>query len=287
MRIVSLHYTTEQLNPSSVSRSQCLPNSQLRELEKAGIPRDFYGKKALDSWYRSFLHACSPKDRGQLSRERFIELVRKYAIGQGKTVGEFVDKLANQLFDGFEYPKAINAYIGSEQNGIRHLKRERAGSYDDDRDSIDLARSPTGCPEQTERCTKTVEPVDETDLPCALPRALRSDVTADGRPQFITFNRFMVVMTQIMDLWPAGKGKRSTCRDLRVEWMFEMITGPKSCRMTEENWVNIHQWVRRLNGQAFGERQDRVVREDFRCMITDQDQDVCHQDFEQRLDCRA
>ena len=118
------------------------------------------------------------------------------------------------------------------------------------------------------------------------PRILCPQDSGDGRIMFIDFTRFMVVMTQIMDLIPAGRNKLSSCRDMRIEWMFKMIVGRNTWEMKEESWVDIHEWIRTLNNEEFGERQRRVVRQDFGHMLRDDYTTATFLDFQKHLDRR-
>ncbi|XP_062506903.1 uncharacterized protein LOC134183399 isoform X2 [Corticium candelabrum] len=237
-------------------RSRRLSETQISELAKAGIRRDFYTVEILNGWYRSFLKACATKDQGQLSRDRFCKLIRAYVHGQGKKTISQLDTLSNQLFDAFEFPDQIDAHVvEKEENGksTKCLVQER---FDGD--------EPDGWK----------------------PRILCPQDSGDGQIMFIDFTRFMVVMTQIMDLIPAGRNKLSSCRDMRIEWMFKMIVGRNTWKMKEESWVDIHEWIRTLNNEEFGERQRRVVRQDFGHMLRIGYATATFLDFQKHLDRR-
>jgi hypothetical protein len=263
---------------SSVSRSLCLSESQLNELYEIGIPRGFYSKQELNSWYRSFLKACDVQGQQQLSRERFHELMRKYAKSQCKEVGKFLDKFSDQLFDGLAFPKRINARIVKKQDGVKCLTRDRIPSNESDIESMNE--------EITDSQSIQGESQDKPDWGLKPPRVLCSAMSSDGRPNYITFTQFMAVMTQIKDELLSKRWKNCACKDLQTEWMFKMIAGPDAWRMKEDNWVNIHRWVRRMEGEKFGQQQDLIVRKEFAKMHTNQYEDVGLSDFREYLDTR-
>ena len=270
-------------------RSQCLSERQLRDLYEIGIPQDFYSKQELNSWYRSFLKACDVQGQQQLSRERFHELMRKYAKGQCKKVGRFLDELSDQLFDGFEFPKEISAYVDHKPNGEKCLTRDTVGSYNEsDTEGINVQNEATESIQPIEQQVESNESVDETDLSLMPPRALRSRVSADGRNRYISFTQFMAVMTQIKDQQLSKRPKTYACRELQIEWMFKMIAGRgRWRRMEEKNWVDIHYWVRQMDGQKFGHKQNAIVREEFAQMHTHQYEHVGFSDFNGYLENRS